>query len=342
MNLYADWVESGPKALRAYLIKEKNLREIMIFALTQRNNDEKHEVIGLVSIDHDQFFGYSQHWRHTIGLVNDQIMIALEQTGLINVEDQALRRSFHEIKEETLYFTNRIGNYMDRTVYFRKRLKEIVNMQDLLEIKSEIKQLSETPMLMNTALKECRSAYSNLNKKLDRVSRARLYTFLNIDPNWLDQAQEIDMKNCHQNCLNGYRNRLKKRGIHWNLNINPINLTWLVPEELLRRVLQNLLDNVAKYTLSNSIVEIKVRPYYICISNLSCYDPNLKSQWPFRAGLRGIAAREFNAPGEGNGMTIVALYCNKILRWSCEFEQKPVTVAGKRRANFSITIRRQQ
>ncbi len=99
IRLNQDWLELDPLGKRRNLFEKRNFQEIMAFPLTQWNeNLMGYEVIGFVSLQNDRFSNFSQDWRHTIKLVNDQIVIALEQIGYINREEALIRKTMKRKK----------------------------------------------------------------------------------------------------------------------------------------------------------------------------------------------------------------------------------------------------
>jgi hypothetical protein len=110
IRLNQDWLELDPSGKRRNLFEKRNFQEIMAFPLTLWNDNlEVYEVIGFVSLQNDRFSNFSQDWRHTIKLVNDQIVIALEQIGYINREEALIRKTMlHETKEEASFIIGQI------------------------------------------------------------------------------------------------------------------------------------------------------------------------------------------------------------------------------------------
>jgi signal transduction histidine kinase len=112
----------------------------------------------------------------------------------------------------------------------------------------------------------------------------------------------------------------------------PLNFIWKVRREPLRRIIQNLMDNVVKYALEGSEFSAGLLTESSWeIKNDAAWDPTIKA--PFSAGVRGKKAMD--KPGEGIGLYVVKL-CAKLIGCECKFIQKKY--AGETKATIAIDI----
>ena len=355
IRLYTDWVKEDPTKKRKYLFDDLNFREVMAFPLTRQVRDtvtgeQRHEVIGFVSLHHDRFFNFSQHWRHTIHLVNNQIVTGLEQIGFIKQEDALVRRLvLHETKEEAINFTSQIKAYTKSAKYTQHELKyilelfsslpqETLNVQELKTIQERLQNLSDDHQnKVQRELKMATGFYTRLQNKINYLPDANVYAFLGLKPGQVQRKNHINIREVINAMLSSFKGKLKSRSVDYAINIEK-NIYWKANEECLHRILQNLLDNAAKYALPGSIVSINANNASLSISNYCEFDPSLTGSWPFPPGKRGVTVQN-KEEGWGYGLCIAKLLCEKILLWHCNFSQEiEPSYKKQNKARFTITI----
>jgi hypothetical protein len=341
IRLNQDWLELDPSGKRRNLFEKRNFQEIMTFPLTLWNDNLMvYEVIGFVSLQNDRFSNFSQDWRHTIKLVNDQIVIALEQIGYINKEEALIRKTmFHETKEEASFIIGQMENYEKMASFVRFELEALIQSNTSLpqDVINKLKGLKNQHNKMRNGYEATKKSYKRLHIKLDNLSNANVYAFLDIDPDDIGN-EEIDMYDIVQEAKRGYVEASKKKGMHFDIKIKP-SLTWRTDRECLLRILQNLLDNATKYALDHSTIEIIINNTCLTVKNRCLYDSLLDGvKWPFSPGKRGKNTKN-NIPGWGYGLCSVQLFSEKILNWKCKFSQSR-RLPESNNGDFSITITR--
>jgi K+-sensing histidine kinase KdpD len=126
--------------------------------------------------------------------------------------------------------------------------------------------------------------------------------------------------------------------MHFDIKIKP-SLIWRTDRECLFRILQNLLDNAAKYALDHSTIEITIDNTHLIVKNRCFFDGSLDEvKWPFSPGKRGKNAKN-NCVGWGYGLCSVQLFAERILNWKCEFSQSRRQPESDK-TDFSIIITR--
>jgi len=342
--LYADWVTKDPTGKRKLLFKDRNFQEVMAFPLIrqiEKQDSKSYEVLGFVTLHHDKFFNFSRHWRHTIRLVNDQIVVGLEAMGFIKNEDAILRRLIlHEIKAEAINFSSQIDTFLRKSNYIGNEVTDILQQSENLSdyIIEKLHSIETAYKDSQTALHNARGLYKNLHNQFEDITKAGLYAFLGMKHSDII-ITEIDMEDLISAILPSYEARIKKRGGKIEVNYQKKRLIWLGHEESVQRILQNLLDNACKYAIGNSHIQIEINTHTFSINNRCQFDAQFSSQWPFAPGLRGEVANKNSQEGWGYGLYLVGLLCNKILNWQCEFSQTQ-SEHKPELATFKITIRR--
>lgn len=339
-------------------------KEMMVFMLTlhtselQETGRSKHPVIGFVTLFHDHDSGFSANWRYTIRLVNEQTSMHLEQLDYMLSEDRMFFRiTQHEFKQEANTFTNKIDSFIRQANYQNITLTKILQAYQKLQAvqdavskqvgeKTEIahefdnllstlgSQLSEgvdSVMQQQQALTEAGEAYEKLNYKIDSISSNKLDIFLGLDPTV--SPVDCNLRSMFNDVYVTRRSELRSKGISFDNNV-PSDFSWKVRREPLRRIFQNLMDNVVKYALANSTFSaglLAEKSFYV--QNEAAYDPTIKA--PFNAGIRGKKAMD--KPGEGIGLHVVKL-CANLIGCECRFTQKNV---GEEKAKITIEIIKQ-
>ncbi len=358
IRLYPDWVEKDPTKKREYLFSKRKFKEVMAFPLTRQirnpiTGEDCYEVIGFVSLHHDHFFNFSQHWRHTIRLVNNQIVSGLEQIGFIKQEDQLIRRLvLHETKEEAINFTNQIKTYINSAKYTKHELnnilekfpyspQETVSSEVIKEIKERLQELCDVHQ--NKVLGELNKAtdfYKNLQEKINYLPDANVYAFLGLKPGEVQKTERINIEKFVSTMVSSFKIKFKSRYINCPTQDIDSKIFWKANDEALRRILLNLFDNASKYAIQGSTIKINATHHSLSISNLCYFDTSLTGDWPFSPGKRGLSVNN-NEEGWGYGLCIVKILCEKILQWHCKFSQvKDHGSNNGDKVKFTITITR--
>lgn len=347
-----------------YFFEVCHFKEMMVFMLTLHTSDlgagqKKHHVIGFVTLFNVNNQGFIENWRYTIRLVNEQISMYLEQLDYVRSEDQAfLRVTQHEFKQEANIFTSKIDSFIRRANYQNNTLTKIQQvyrrLQDLQGIASkQANEKTEKELELDTllstlghlfsegldsvtqqqkALTEAREAYEKLHYKIDAISSHKLDLFLGLDPN--ESPVECNLRSMFNDVYQTRHHVLKIRGIKFKNNF-PHNFSWKVRTEPLRRIIQNLMDNVIKYTIQDSEFSVGLLTdtcFYI--QNEAIYDPTINN--PFNLGVRGKKAMD--KPGEGIGLYVVQ-QCARLIGCQCRFKQ--IKHLGELGATISIEIIKQ-
>lgn len=341
-------------------------KEMMVFMLTLHTSDlqgtgqSKHPVIGFVTLFHDHDSGFSANWRNTIRLVNEQTSMYLEQLDYMLSEDRAFFRvTQHEFKQEANTFTNKIDSFIRRAKYQNTTLTKIQQayrkLQDTrdavsMQVSEKTEIVHELDNLLSTlghqlregidsatqqqqALTEAREAYEKLHYKIDAISSHKMDLFLGLDPT--ESRVDCNLRDMFNDVYASRSKELATKNINFRNNF-PSDFSWKVRREPLRRIIQNLMDNVVKYALKDSTFSAGLATdssFYV--ENDANFDPTIKA--PFNAGMRGKNAMD-KAEGEGFGLYIVKL-CAKLIGCQCKFIQKKYS--GALIATIAIEIIKQ-
>lgn len=364
-------LESMPKdqdtlGIFKHFFETYRFREMMVFMLTLHTPDlqetglSKHPVIGFVTLFHDHDSGFSANWRNTIRLVNEQTSMYLEQLDYMLSEDRAFFRvTQHEFKQEANTFTKKIDSFIRRANYQNTTLTKIQQayrkLQDARDVVST--QVNEKTLVAHEldnllsalghqlsegidsvtqqqqALTEAREAYTKLNNKIDAISSHKMDIFLGLDPN--ENPVDCNLNIMFNDVYGSRKKELDTKNIKFKNNF-PSNFSWKVRREPLRRIIQNLMDNVVKYALKDSTFSAGLATdSSFDVENDADFDSTIKA--PFNAGIRGKSAMD-KAEGEGFGLYIVKL-CAKLIGCQCKFTQRKYP--GELKATITIKIIKQ-
>lgn len=321
-----DYFDDTKSCYQARITTKETYKTGLAFIITKENNSQQNiaaNILGYICLYSRNVDDYSQNWRNIIELVSKQLVIvfeALETFG--NFRDTETALIHHEIKQDAWVLAEITRKLQDTLQYFWKRqlTEEERALQDILE--KRMKNLMDVSERLDRKI-----ALREASKK---ISLSKLFGPDCIDFNEKDMPTDL-----HTIVFDIYQSKRKgfaDKGIRVYIKVTK-DSTLKMNRNMLYTLIQNLLDNMQKYSLKNTVVTIALRKwnnkYSLYLHNTApalTYDE--RNFDPFAFGSRSSLSREQDGRGDGIGLYVVKVICD-LYGIKCDFKHAAQGQTGK-------------
>ncbi len=317
---------------RSYSSTQLTSDTINVAGLSSGSNWEEREVVGFITLHHDNYLGYAAGWRQTVSMINEYLQLALLHLQLLsNRFDQAQDFAKHELRHQAIYIRNSLRKLNKQNDFIRdptlssaiiktfddfdnnltEKQKNSCNYQKLRKLIEEVARTARASQETHSALM---TNISLFDEKIDRLSQIENLEYFGVG---VDETRVIiKLRSLITNFVKAYRSILTKKGVYVDIS-RMACLKIKTYDSLINHIFTNILQNANQYCQSDSVIDIRSdlgrgvkKKAVVTISNLAPYDRHVSAVELLSYGRRGIWAQYSNSHGNGIGLWAVNRACD--------------------------------
>ena len=305
---------------------------VNLTGLSSDSNWEEREVVGFITLYHDNYLGYAAGWRQTVGMINEYLQLAVLHLQLLsNRFDQAQDFAKHELRHQAIYIRNSLRKLNKQNDFIRDATlpNAIENIFDdfgaiLTEAQKNnenYKQLQELVKGVVRTARASQATHNNLmantslfDERIDRLSQIENLEYFGVG---VDETKVvIEIRQFIANFVKAYRSILTQKGVYVDIS-SMTHFRVSTYDSLINHIFTNILQNANQYCQSDSVIDIRSdighgvkKKAVMTISNLAPYDNHVSAAELLSYGRRGSWAQYSNSHGNGIGLWAVNRACD--------------------------------